>query len=117
MLILTTSSDAQTFSVIPRFEPTTDVQVVFTSKAQNKETHDFTYSATYSNGYLTIENTFSPILVEQQNYSVVVLEGSDLVWRGRAYVTDQSNLPKFEVNEGEFTEPTQSNNDFIIIEE
>ena len=117
MLILTTTSDAQTFTVIPRYEPTTDVAVTFTSKEQNKQTHSFTYAALYANGYLTIINSFDPVLVEQQQYSVEVKVEDVLYWRGRATVTDQTILPKFEVNNEEFTEPTQSDNEFIIIEE
>ena len=115
MLILTTSSSEQTFSVIPRFEPTSNVTVTLRSKQQNKQTHSFSYAATYSNGYLTIANTFSPVLVEGQSYILEIKEGSDLAWRGKVFVTDQTDEVKFSINEGVYTEAPATSNEYIII--
>jgi hypothetical protein len=39
-----------------------------------------------------------------------------LIWRGRCFVTDQTDLDKFTINEGIYNEPTQTNNEFIILE-
>lgn len=115
MIVLDTGSDEQTFSVIPRFEPSGSVTVTFRSEQQNKQTHSFTYAATYENGYLTIANTFSPTLKNNNKYLVEVKEGATLLWRGKCFVTDQTDLPKYTINEDVYTEPVQSNNDFVII--
>jgi hypothetical protein len=114
MIILTTSASSQSFSVIPRFEPTANVDVTFTSEQQNKLTHTFSFAATYLNGYLTISNTFSPLLVDAQNYIVEIKDGAELCFRGKAFITDQTNFPKFSINQSVFTEQP-SNNEFIII--
>jgi hypothetical protein len=115
MIVLSNTADEQTFTVIPRFEPSGDVTVKFTSETQNKETHSFAYAASYSNGYLTIVNTFDPVLKLNTFYSIKVLEGSDLVWRGRCFATDQTDYPKFTVNDGKFEEYQDNNNEFITI--
>ena len=114
MVILTTSAASQTFTVIPRFDPTTDVVVTFTSEQQNKLTHTFAFAATYLNGYLTISNTFSPLLVDAQNYIIEVMDGAELCFRGKSFITDQTDFPKFSINNGAYVKQP-SNNEFIII--
>ena len=114
MVILTTSAAAQTFIIIPRFEPTGNVDVTFTSEQQNKLTHTFNFAATYLNGYLTITNTFSPALVDAQNYIIEIKDGAELCFRGKAFITDETDFPKFSINENVFTEQP-SNNEFVII--
>jgi len=116
MIVLNTSSDEQTFTVIPRFEPTATITITFFSEQQNKQTHSFTDDTpNYSNGYLTINNTYDPALVDQNKYVVEIKETGVLCWRGKCFVTDQTDLPKFTINEGVYDEPTQSSNEFIII--
>ena len=117
MLILTSTVDEQEITVIPRFEPSGDVTVTFKSEQQNKVTHTITDSGSYSNGYYTFSSAFDPILKDKEFYVVEIKEGSDLVWRGRAFITDQTSLPNFTIAENVFTEPTQSNNEFIVLEE
>ena len=117
MLILSTTSDVQEITVIPRFEPSGDVVITFKSEQQNKVTHTITDSGSYLDGYYTISNAFDPVLKDKEFYLVEIKEGSDLVWRGRAFITDQTSLPKFTIAENVFTEPTQSNNEFIVLEE
>ncbi len=114
MVILTTSAASQSFEVIPRFEPTGNVDVTFTSEQQNKLTHTFNLAATYLNGYLTIANTFSPVLVDGQNYIIEIKDGAELCFRGKAYITDDTDFAKFSINENVFTEQS-SNNEFVII--
>lgn len=115
MIVLSPAATSQTFKVIPRFEPTGNVDVTFYSKSQNKQTHNFNYAATYADGYLTIVNTFSPVLVNNTPYTVEVKDGEELCWRGRCFVTDQTNLPKYTLNDGAYDEPVQSDNSFVIV--
>jgi hypothetical protein len=114
MIILTTSAASQSFTVIPRFEPTANVDVTFTSEQQNKLTHTFNFAATYLNGYLTITNTFAPVLIDGQNYIVEIKDGAELCFRGKSFITDQTTFAKFSINESIFTEQPSSN-EFIII--
>jgi hypothetical protein len=116
MIILSDTADEQELVIIPRVEPIGDVDVTFESEVQNKIVHSFTASATYLNGYLTIQHTFSPVLVLNQFYRIQVEDAGALIWRGRCFVTDQTDLDKFTINEGIYNEPTQTNNEFIILE-
>lgn len=115
MIVLDTGSDEQTFSVIPRFEPSGSVTVTFKSEQQNEQVQSFTYAASYLNGYLTIAHTFDPVLKNNNKYLVEIKEGSTLAWRGKCFVTDQTDLPKYTINENIYSEPVQSNNEFVII--
>ena len=114
MIILTTSAEIQTISVIPRFEPTTDVTITLVNEQQNKQTHTFSYAASYANGYLTIEKAFDPVLVNANNYLITIKEGENLCWRGKIFVTNETDYPKFTINEGKF-KPHSTNNEFVII--
>jgi hypothetical protein len=115
MVILSDTSNSQTFSIIPRFEPTGDVTVTMYSEQQNKLTHTLTITGVYSNGYLSLSSAFSPVLVLNQNYRLEIKDGLELCWRGKVFVTNQTDLPQFTINEGVYTQPTQTDNSFIII--
>ena len=115
MLILSTTSEEQTFSVIPRFEPTSSVTITLVSEQQNKQTHSFTYAATYLNGYLSITKAFSPVLVESNSYILTIKDGAELCFRGKIFVTDQTDRPQFTINEGVYTEAPATSNEYVII--
>ena len=121
MTILTTSSSPQSISVIPRFEPTGTITFILRSEDQSKTIVNANISQanyTYSNGYLSFDRTFSPVLVESEFHNITIKEqgGSErLIFRGKAFVTDQAVLPKFTTQEGEFTEYSGNNNEYIII--
>jgi len=42
------------------------------------------------------------------------LDGSELCFRGKSFITDQTDFPKFSINEDVFT-GQPSNNEFVII--
>lgn len=115
MIILSNTADAQTWTVIPRYEPSTDVTVTFRSESENKVAYTFTYSATYSNGYLSITHTFDPVLTLNRFYEINVKEGAALIWKGKAYVTDQTDYPVYTINQDKFTEYQNNDNEFVII--
>lgn len=122
MVILSTGTGAQDITVIPRFEPTGNVRVTINSDDKNAQQHQSTISPTYSNGYLTMSVTFASgeDLKEGRNYSVKVEEEIDSVWtmayRGLIYCTDQTDLPKYTINSGKFTEYASADNEFLTID-
>lgn len=121
MLILTTSATSQNLTVIPRFEPTGDIRVTINSDDKNAQQIQTTVTPTYADGYLTARVIFdaSTALSEGQFYSVKMEEEIDSVftmaWRGMVFCTDQTNLPKFSINDGKFTENTANDNEFLTI--
>lgn len=66
-----------------------------------------------ANGFMHLTSTFD--LVKNRFYGVKVVYDGDLIYRDRVFCTDQTNLPKFTVNEGVYTEETTYNNEYIII--
>ena len=109
MIVLTTSTSAQTFSFIPRDIPTsmvitddqtnTPVTVAITSQAQGNYVH-------------TLTATFA--LEEGHFYDLVLYKNTDIVYKDRIFCTDQ-NIVSFSVNNGQYTSNTTSNT-FIVYE-
>jgi hypothetical protein len=121
MDVLTTSTGAQSITVIPRFEPTSTVRVTLKSDDQNAQQIQSTVTGTYSNGYLTVSLTFDAddSLTEGQFYSLKIEESIASVWtmayRGLVYCTDQTDFPKYTINSGKFTEYAGNDNAFLTI--
>jgi len=109
MIVLTTSTSAQTFSFIPRDIPTsmvitddqtnTPVTVAITSQTQGGYVH-------------TLTATFA--LEEGHFYDLVLYKNTDIVYKDRIFCTDQ-NIVSFSVNNGQYTSNTTSNT-FIVYE-
>jgi hypothetical protein len=68
---------------------------------------------TESNGYMTLSAEFS--LSEGVFYGMKVFDGSELIYRGRVFVTSQTEYDKYTTNSGVYTEETSYNNEFVII--
>ena len=121
MKILTTSSSAQTFDVIPRvFTSTYTMKLRDTSK--NKEVFSASVNASSVTNHRRISATISPILKEGRFYDLKLLSGSSLVYRDKIFCTDQTvnqaNNNYYDINSGEYTfdETTGSHdNDYIIV--
>jgi len=121
MKILTTSSSAQTFDVIPRvFTSTYTMKLRDTSK--NKEVFSASVNASSVTNHRRISATISPILKEGRYYDLTLLSGSSIVYKDRIFCTDQTinqtNNNYYDINSGEYTfdETTGSHdNDYIIV--
>jgi|TARA_R110000824_G_scaffold73361_3_gene186854 hypothetical protein len=69
MIILTTSAAAQTLSVIPREYSDSFTMTVRDDNTNVTKQYDIT-SASISNNYLTFDNIFNPILVENRFFDL-----------------------------------------------
>ena len=69
MIILTTSAAAQTLSVIPREYSDSFTMTVRDDNTNVTKQYDIT-SASISNNYLTFDNIFNPILVENRYFDL-----------------------------------------------
>jgi|TARA_R110000744_G_scaffold337291_1_gene442531 predicted small secreted protein len=111
MIILTTSTDAQSFKVIPR---SAESSVTFELTDKSKRTTSLvSVSVTNSNGYMNITGSFS--LVEDRFYSFAVKNGSVIIYRSSIFCTNQTNFNTFDVQSGEYTTENTYDNDFVII--
>tara|TARA_R110000851_G_scaffold74146_3_gene163679 strand:+ start:759 stop:1118 length:360 start_codon:yes stop_codon:yes gene_type:complete len=118
MIVLTTSAVAQTFKVIPRDYSLT----AFTMSIRDDSTNvTVTYNitgATVSGNYVTYQNTFSPILVENHFYDMTLYVGTNIIFKDRIFCTDQTinqvNNDYYKLNEGQFTTDDSYNNEYIV---
>ena len=121
MKVLTTSSSAQTFDVIPRtYVASYTMKLRDTSK--NDEVFSSTVSASDNGNFKRISATISPVLKEGRYYDLTLLNGSATVYRDKIFCTDQTinqnNNNYYDINSGQFTfdETAGSHdNDYIIV--
>jgi len=111
MNILTTSASSQNLVIIPRSFPAS-VVVKLTNESTNT-TQQQTITPTSSNGYMTIAAAW--VLEEANFYLLEVFSGSNLIYRGRVFCTNQTNFEKYTVNSGVYAQETAGDNTFVII--
>lgn len=109
MIVLTTSTSAQTFSFIPRDIPTS---MVITDDQTNTPVTIAITSQTQGGYVNTLTATFA--LEEGHFYDLVLYKNTDIVYKDRIFCTDQ-NIVSFSVNNGQYTSNTTSNT-FIVYE-
>ena len=107
MIILKSSGLAQTFNVIPR-RYTADSMDIKGSEG----TTSYSIASIQDGRYLTFDKIVT--LVEGQFYTLTVLDGTDIVYSGRIFCTNQT-VANYTINNGEYVETT-SNNDYIIVD-
>lgn len=109
MIILKELGTDQTWKYIPR--SLASDSYVITSETDGTST-TYTYDSTVSDYYLSITDTIA--LEENNYYTFQALNGSDIVYEGRIFCTNQT-VADYSVNNGEFT-TNASNNDYVIYE-
>ena len=109
MIVLTTSTSAQTLSFIPRDTPTS---MVLTDDQTNTPVTVVITSQTTGDYVNTITADFT--LEEGHFYDLVLYKNTDIVYKDRIFCTDQ-NIVTFSVNNGDYTSNTTSNT-FIVYE-
>lgn len=130
MNILTTSTSSQNLIFIPRFDSTTGFQprvvadggtytlngcytplFLNITNEDTKVSTTYDVSATSSNQELTIAQAFT--LTEGVYYSYEVLNGLNLMYRGKIFCTDQTDFDKYVISSGDFVEAASRDNEFI----
>jgi hypothetical protein len=109
MIILKELGTDQTWTYIPR--TLASDSYVITSETDGTST-TYSYTSTVSGYYLSITDTIA--LQENNYYTFTALNGSDEVYRGRIFCTNQT-VSDYSVNNGEYTTEA-SNNDYVIYE-
>jgi len=118
MIVLKEQGTDQTFKFIPR-EYTAD-SLVLTNETTNASTTyvitvsrvDYNDNVDTAGLYLSVTDTFT--LKEDNFYSLVVKNGSDVIYRDKVFCTNQT-VSDFTVNSGEFNTYT-STNEYITYE-
>ena len=119
MIVLTTSANAQTFNVIPRNYSLSDFTMTIIDDSTNVTvTYQITGAAVDGN-YVTFENIFSPILVENHFYDLTLSDGTNVLFKDRIFCTDQTinqvDGDYYNINEGQYTSDNSYNNEYIVV--
>jgi hypothetical protein len=88
------------------------ISIHLTSESTN-ETQILNPTITEADGFMVLSTEFS--LVSGVFYGLKVFDGSTLIYRGRVFVTSQTDFDKFSVNEGVYIKEESFNNDFVIL--
>ena len=106
MIILKEQGTPQTFKVIPRVNQADSLVI----KGLEGST-SYSITPTFDRYFMVITGTFT--LKQGQQYSFDLKNGTEIVYKGRIFCTNQT-ISSYSINNSTYTERT-SNNDFIII--
>ena len=110
MIVLTTSTSAQSFSFVPRIEGYTTMTI---TDEQTNVTTTVAISGNTSNGYTnTINASFA--LKENHTYTLLLTSGGTICYKDKIFCTNQS-ISTFSVNNGQYTS-NNTTNTFIVYE-
>lgn len=109
MIVLSTSTSAQTFSFISRDGFDT---MIITDDQTNTPTTIAITSSTQGDYVNTITASFA--LKQGHYYDLVLKQGTNIVYKDRIFCTDQ-NIVNFSVNNGEYVSNTTANT-YIVYE-
>jgi hypothetical protein len=96
MIIFRPSEETQTATIIPRYEADlVTLKLRDESKATEETFADLT--SIYSYGYLTFE--FTKTVSEGSTFELEVLDGVNVLFRGKAFATDETDLENYKINQ------------------
>jgi predicted small secreted protein len=111
MEILTTSSSSQSIKISPRKDATSPTLTL--KNKSTRKTSTVSVTKTTEGEFMKLTGTFS--LKEGEQYSFTVKDGSDIIYRGLIFCTDQTELDKYFINKDEYVSEDSYDNDFVFI--
>jgi len=95
MTILRPSLETQTITIIPRYSVTDGTLTLLNEETQVLNT--FVVEPTFSFGYLTM--AFDFVCLESESFNLELKdEGGNLVFRGKAFATDETDLENYKLS-------------------
>ena len=121
MKVLTTSSSSQNIKIIPR-EFISSGTLKVRDESTNKS-YTYSISATTVGNYISIDNVYThsgnSILKEGRFYNLTLESGSNVIYRDRMFVTDQTlnqaTNNYYDMNDGDYVTENSFDNDYIIV--
>jgi hypothetical protein len=118
MIILNTSANAQTLSVIPREYLVDFVMTICDDSTNVIETYNITNAVQVGN-YLTFTNIFNPILVENHFYDLTLKTVDSVIYKDKIFCTnqdiDQENNDYYKINKDQYTNYNGYDNTYLVI--
>ena len=110
MEVLTTSTGNQDIKIVPRKDSSSPT-LELTDKSK-RTTPAVSVAKTTEGEYMKLSGVFS--LIEGESYSFKVKDGSEVIYRGLIFCTDQTDLDKYHVNKDEYITDDTYDNDYIF---
>ena len=112
---LTTSTDAQTITIIPR-SYVTSATLKLRDDSTNTEV-SYSVTPTTEGNYLVVTNAYT--LIEGRFYDLTLLDGTEVIYKDKVFCTDQTiSQPSndyYKVNKYVYKSDTSFDNDYIIL--
>ena len=116
MKIINPNTDPVTLSILPRrYDDNVAVSILFKNEDTNKETAILSDNSRYISNELALDIDASDF-TEGQRYTFEVLQGIDVIFRGKAFVTSQNDI-NYTINNNEFVVDTDTDSDEIKVYE
>jgi hypothetical protein len=96
MVILKPENAVHSITIIPRINAS-EISIVIKNESKNTTETIEDIETTFLNGYLTFEITKTVLEQESFEYAVYNLD-SDLLFRGKAFATNQTDLQNYKIN-------------------
>tara|TARA_R110000803_G_scaffold51477_2_gene106379 strand:+ start:632 stop:973 length:342 start_codon:yes stop_codon:yes gene_type:complete len=113
MIVLQESVSAQTINFIPRqFVSGDSYNITILNETTNTEVYN--QNTTAITEYLYYNKYSAVFPVKQDITYIITVTGSELVYKDKIFCTNQTNLPQYTINSGEYVS-NASTNEFITI--
>tara|TARA_R110000868_G_scaffold17108_1_gene75564 strand:+ start:189 stop:623 length:435 start_codon:yes stop_codon:yes gene_type:complete len=90
-----------------------DRLTVYLTDESTNTTATISPTVTEAKGYMTLNYTYS--VIEGTFYTIKVVLGSTVIYRGRVFCTSQTDLAQYTVNENQYVTEDSYNNEFIVL--
>jgi len=90
-----------------------DGLTVYLTDESTNTTATISPTVTEGDGYMALSYAYS--VIEGTFYTIKVVLGSNIIYRGRVFCTGQTDLEKYTVNEGQYVKENSYNNEFIVL--
>lgn len=115
MIVLLESGSAQNINFIPRqFTAGASYTVNIVDETQNKNVYSQATTGITENLYYNIYNAAFTNLKQGIYYMLTILSGTNVIFKDKIYCTNQTDLPQYTINSGEYTS-NDTTNEFITI--
>lgn len=97
MVILRPENSTHSITIIPRLNAEA-ISIVIKNESKNTTETITDISTTFVNGYLIFEITKTVLEQESFEYAVYNFLDSELLFRGKAFATNQTDLQNYKIN-------------------
>ena len=116
MNIINPNTNPVTLSILPRrYDANVAVSILFKNEDTNKQTTIVSDNSRYISNELALDID-ATVFNEGQRYNFEVLQGIDLIFRGKAIVTAQNDI-NYTINNNEFVVNTDTDSDEMKVYE